>query len=73
MVEESLGFSPAELLFAHKVRGPLKLLREKWLLDNEPQNLFDYVSSFRSRLHRASELAKTKSCRSSEENEGLVC
>uniref|UniRef100_A0A9J7XUR9 Gypsy retrotransposon integrase-like protein 1 n=1 Tax=Cyprinus carpio carpio TaxID=630221 RepID=A0A9J7XUR9_CYPCA len=28
-VQESLGFSPAELVFAHTVRGPLKLLKEQ--------------------------------------------
>ncbi len=28
-VQESLGFSPAELVFGHTVRGPLKLLKEK--------------------------------------------
>ena len=58
VVQESLGFSPAELVFAHTVRGPLRLLREKWLSDPKPQNLCDYVSSFRFRLHRACELAK---------------
>lgn len=31
VIQESLGFSPAELVFAHTVRGPLKLLKEKWL------------------------------------------
>ena len=30
-VEESLGFSPSELVFGHSVRGPLKLLKEKFL------------------------------------------
>ena len=29
-VQESLGFSPFELVFGHTVRGPLKLLKEKW-------------------------------------------
>ena len=28
-VQESLGFSPFELVFGHTVRGPLKLLKEK--------------------------------------------
>lgn len=37
MVQESLGFSPAELVFAHTVRGPLKLLQEKWLSDDRPK------------------------------------
>jgi hypothetical protein len=30
-VQESLGFSPFELVFGYTVRGPLKLLKEKWL------------------------------------------
>ena len=33
VLKESLGFSPLELLFAHNVHGPLKLLREKWLCE----------------------------------------
>ena len=28
-VQESLGFSPFELVFGHTVRGPLKLLKEQ--------------------------------------------
>ena len=32
-VQESLGFSPFELVFGHTVRGPLKLLKEKFLSD----------------------------------------
>ena len=30
-LQESLGFSPADLVFGHTVRGPLRLLREKFL------------------------------------------
>ncbi len=30
-VQESLGFSPAELVFGHSLRGPLKLLQEHLL------------------------------------------
>ncbi len=33
--QESLGFSPAELVFGHTVRGPLKLLKEK-MMDVNP-------------------------------------
>ena len=29
-VQESLGFSPFELVFRHTVRGPLKLLKETY-------------------------------------------
>ncbi len=34
-MQESLGFSPAELVFGHTVRGPLKLLSEQ-LLSKDP-------------------------------------
>jgi len=59
-VQESLGFSPAELVFGHTVRGPLKMLRENWLAEKKFDcNLLDYVSSFKERLHRACKLAQT--------------
>ena len=57
-VQESLGFSPFELVFGHTVRGPLKLLKEKLLSNcSESINLLQYVSDFRSKLFRACELA----------------
>ena len=34
-VQESLGFSPFELVFGHTVRGPLKLLKEKFLSNDD--------------------------------------
>ena len=58
-MQESLGFSPFELVFGHSVRGPLKLLKENWLDDGESTlNLLDYVSKFRHKLKRACELAQ---------------
>jgi hypothetical protein len=44
-VQESLGFSPFELVFGHTVRGPLKLVKEKWLDEHTDLNLLDYVSN----------------------------
>lgn len=58
VVQESLGFSPSELVFAHTVRGPLKLLKDKWLCAEPEQNLLDYVSDFRLKLRRAGEIAR---------------
>ncbi|KAL1250723.1 hypothetical protein QQF64_018519 [Cirrhinus molitorella] len=59
-VQESLGFSPAELVFGHTVRGPLKLLREQLLLEKElPVTVCDYVSQMRQRLHQVGEIAKS--------------
>ena len=44
-VRESLGFSPFELVFGHAVRGPLKLLKVKFLSnDDSSLNLLQYVS-----------------------------
>jgi len=33
-VQESLGFSPFELVFGHVPHGPLKMLKETWLPAN---------------------------------------
>ena len=65
-VQESLGFCPFELVFGHNVRGPLKLLKEKWL-QNEPElvQMSDYVCKLRERLSKARELAH-KNLRSSQ-------
>ena len=59
-IQESLGFSPFELVFGHTVRGPLKLLKEKFLSDDDTSfNLLKYVSDFRERLSKACDLAST--------------
>ena len=58
-VQESLGFSPFELVFGHTVRGPLKLLKEKFISSSDEHlNLLQYVSDFRTKLTRACELAR---------------
>jgi transposase InsO family protein len=58
-VQESLGFTPFELVFGHNVRGPLKLLKEKLLVDDDSSlNLFQYVSDFRTKLTKACDLAR---------------
>ena len=60
IVQESLGFSPFELVFGHTVRGPLKLLKEKFLSDDDSSlNLLQYVSDFKTRLSKACEAARS--------------
>ena len=58
-IQESLGFSPFELVFGHAVRGPLLLLKEKWL-DEDPGKIsvLKYVATFKDRLFRAGQIAK---------------
>ena len=58
VVQESLGFSPFELVFGHSVRGPLKLMKEKWLAEESETNMLDYVSDFKQRLTDACNMAK---------------
>ncbi|XP_053294792.1 uncharacterized protein LOC128455141 [Pleuronectes platessa] len=60
VIQESTGFSPNELVFGHKVRGPLAVLQDGCLPEDPPPNLKDYVSGFRLKLYRAGELAKQK-------------
>ena len=60
--QESLGFSPSELVFAHSVRGPLRVLRDRLLSKSTTvpaKNVLDYVSTFRERLHTACDFARS--------------
>ena len=52
-MQESLGFSPFELIFGRMVRGPLKLLKKSWLVEDTPDNLLDQIADLRYRLLRA--------------------
>ena len=53
-VQESLGFSPFELVFGHSVCCLLKLLKENWLSENiESLNLSDHFSRYDSAIQRA--------------------
>ena len=61
--EASTGFSPFELLYGRKVRGPLDVLREDMVGCNETsENLVQYVQEVRSRLKEMSELAHANLC-----------
>lgn len=58
--QESTGFSPNDLVFGHRVRGPLAVLHDDWSKEEPPANLLDYVNGFRHRLYMAGQLAKQK-------------
>ena len=58
--QESLGFSPFELLYGRNVRGPMAILRELWtdeVEDEEVRSTYDYVINLRKRLEHTCELA----------------
>ena len=55
---ESTGFTPFELVYGHEVRGPLKLIKERFLAEEDETNLLDYVSNFKERLSKACSVAQ---------------
>ena len=55
---ESLGFAPFDLVFGHRVRGPLDLIRENWDDSDTNTNPLMYVPAFRDNLRKAWEFAK---------------
>jgi len=52
-VNESLGFTPYELVFGHTVKGPLQTMKDIWVEGENEKNLLQYVSDFNERLHKA--------------------
>lgn len=56
--------SPNDLVFGHKVRGPLAVLHDKWFSEEPPPNLINNVIGLRDRLYMAGHLAKLKLAKS---------
>ena len=59
--QESLGFSPFELLYGRNVRGPMQILRELWSVeetDEQARLTYQYVIDLRERLEKTSKLAQ---------------
>lgn len=57
VTQESTGFSPNDLVFGHRVRGPLAVLQSELKCPESPVNLLEYVNGFRRRLLLACEMA----------------
>lgn len=59
VLQESLGFSLNELVFAHHAQGPWSLVREPWSSDIDiRKNLLQYFMDFKTRLSDTQELAR---------------
>ena len=57
---DTTGFSPFELLYGRKVRGPLAILRDLWSepnLANDTRSSYQYVLELRERLEDSAEIA----------------
>ena len=55
---ETLGLSPFELIFGHRVRGPVEVLREAWEDVRENVDVVDRLDELRTNLYKAWEVAK---------------
>ncbi len=58
--QESLGYSPFELLYGRTVRGPMSILRELWTkqqLEPEVKTTYQYVVDLQNRLQETCRLA----------------
>ena len=61
--QESLGFSPFELLYGRQVRGPLMILRELWTGEQEPTDTkltYQYILDLKDRLEDTCKVAHTE-------------
>ena len=59
--QESLGFSPFELLFGRNVRGPRQILKELWSVEETEEHAwltYQYVIDLRERLEKTCKLAQ---------------
>lgn len=67
--QESLGFSPFELVYGHTVRGPMRILRELWtkeVTDPDIKTTYQYVVDLKDRLQSTCELVKENLQKSSQ-------
>ena len=72
--QESLGFSPFELLFGRRVRGPLSILRDVWTQEEMTETCkttAQYVFDLRNRIKETCDLAHTNLKSASDRQEKL--
>ena len=58
--QESLGFSPFEMIYGHSVRGPMTILKQLWTSEQEDPDVkstYQYVIDLRERLQDTCDLA----------------
>jgi len=59
--QDSLGFSPFELLYGRTVRGPMAIPQELWskdIPDDEVQSTYEYVFQLRNRMEQTCQLVE---------------
>ena len=70
----STGYSPFELIYGHRVRGPLEFLKECWesdQIDQEDRDVHTYILEMRKRLQETCQLAHESLLKSQEKNKAI--
>ena len=64
--QESLGYSPFELLYGRQIRGPLKLLKDQWFTQGSPSSpsVSDYISNLKNKISEVRSFAKSNLAKS---------
>ena len=60
-LQDSVGFSPFELLYGRTVRGPVSILKELWTKEQEAEEVkttYQYVVDLRNRLEETCQFAR---------------
>ena len=73
-IQESIGFSPFELVFGRKVRGPMEILKEYWAKEDqsdETKTIYQYVVDLRNRLEETCALAQEELIKAQETQKKL--
>jgi len=65
-VNETVGLAPTEILYGHRLRGPLRILRETWINEDafEPgqsKTVTEYLQDLHETLRNASDIAQRNS------------
>ena len=66
-IQESLGYSPFELVYGHELRNPLKIAKEQWEDPRtETETVVSYVGNLRKRLESARKTAENHMSKAQE-------
>ena len=71
--QDSTGFSPFELLYTHKVKGPLEIVKQQWMNENPGEkDVIQYVLDMRSRMKDMLDVAQNNIEKAQKEAEKVV-
>ena len=69
--QESTGYTPFEILYGRKIKGPMELLRAYWdqeEADSEVKTMYKYVLDLKNRLQETCQLAQEELSKSAQKH-----